>query len=140
MPRQGRRSPACERNAGQSLRALNTREFGGNGSVLKIYAATQPFAGGQLSMKWDGEWDITIQVFRDLGSAVAAVLVLIFILRVGWFRWFLTPLVVVGAIPFSLLISRMAVPVLYFMADSRKANPSPTSISSSHPEPTLAGR
>ena len=54
-------------------------------------------------MKWDGEWHITIEVFRDLGTAFAAVLVLIFILMVGWFRSFLTPLVVMVAIPFSLV-------------------------------------
>jgi multidrug efflux pump subunit AcrB len=54
-------------------------------------------------MKWDGEWHITIEVFRDLGTAFAAVLVLIFILLVGWFRSFLTPLIVMAAIPFSLV-------------------------------------
>ena len=51
-------------------------------------------------MKWDGEWHITIEVFRDLGLAFAAVLVLIYVLMVGWFRSFLTPLVVMAAIPF----------------------------------------
>jgi multidrug efflux pump subunit AcrB len=54
-------------------------------------------------MKWDGEWHITIEVFRDLGTAFAAVLVLIYVLMVGWFRSFLTPLVVMVAIPFSLV-------------------------------------
>ena len=54
-------------------------------------------------MKWDGEWHITIEVFRDLGLAFAAVLVLIYILMVGWFRSFLTPLIVMAAIPFSLV-------------------------------------
>ncbi|MGA7880995.1 MAG: efflux RND transporter permease subunit [Terrimicrobiaceae bacterium] len=54
-------------------------------------------------MKWDGEWHITIEVFRDLGLAFAAVLVLIYVLMVGWFRSFLTPLVVMAAIPFSLV-------------------------------------
>ena len=42
-------------------------------------------------MKWDGEWHITIEVFRDLGLAFAAVLVLIYVLMVGWFKSFLTP-------------------------------------------------
>jgi multidrug efflux pump subunit AcrB len=45
-------------------------------------------------MKWDGEWHITIEVFRDLGLAFAAVLVLIYILVVGWFQSFVTPLVI----------------------------------------------
>ena len=87
----------------KALRSLDTREFGGNGSPLKIYNAVQPFTENQPSMKWDGEWHITIEVFRDLGTAFAAVLVLIFILMVGWFRSFLTPLVVMAAIPFSLV-------------------------------------
>ncbi len=87
----------------KALRSLDTREFGGNGSALKIYNAVQPFTDHPPSMKWDGEWHITIEVFRDLGTAFAAVLVLIFILMVGWFRSFLTPLVVMAAIPFSLV-------------------------------------
>jgi multidrug efflux pump subunit AcrB len=87
----------------QALRALDTREFGGDGTALKIYNAVQPFTEDKPSIKWDGEWHITIEVFRDLGTAFAAVLVLIFILMVGWFRSFLTPLVVMAAIPFSLV-------------------------------------
>jgi len=73
------------------------------GERVKIYNAVQPFTDEQPAMKWDGEWHITLEVFRDLGTAFAAVLVLIFILMVGWFRSFLTPLVVMVAIPFSLV-------------------------------------
>ena len=87
----------------KALGALDTREFGGNGAPLKIYNAVQPFTDDQPALKWDGEWQITIEVFRDLGTAFAAVLVLIFILMVGWFRSFLTPLIVMAAIPFSLV-------------------------------------
>jgi multidrug efflux pump subunit AcrB len=87
----------------KALRALDTREFEGDGTTLKIYNATQPFTDNKPAMKWDGEWHITIEVFRDLGTAFAAVLILIFILMVGWFRSFLTPLVVMMAIPFSLV-------------------------------------
>jgi multidrug efflux pump subunit AcrB len=53
-------------------------------------------------MKWDGEWQITIEVFRDLGLAFAAVLLLIYVLVVGWFQSFTTPLPIMAAIPFSL--------------------------------------
>ena len=70
---------------------------------IKIYNAVLPFTDDQSAIKWDGEWHITIEVFRDLGLAFAAVLVLIYILMVGWFRSFLTPLVVMAAIPFSLV-------------------------------------
>ncbi len=87
----------------QALRALDTREFGGDGAPLKIYNAHLPFTEDQPSLKWDGEWHITIEVFRDLGLAFAAVLVLIYILMVGWFRSFLTPVIVMTVIPFSLV-------------------------------------
>jgi multidrug efflux pump subunit AcrB len=53
--------------------------------------------------KWDVEWQITYEVFRDLGLAFCAVLILIYILIVGWFRSFVTPLVIMAAIPFSLV-------------------------------------
>ena len=69
----------------------------------KIYHAAMPFSDAQPAMKWDGEWHITLEVFRDLGTAFGAVIVLIFILMVGWFRSFITPLVVMIAIPFSLV-------------------------------------
>ncbi|MFA6562697.1 MAG: efflux RND transporter permease subunit [Verrucomicrobiia bacterium] len=87
----------------EALQALDTREFGGDGTKLEIFNATQPFTEDKPAIKWDGEWHITIEVFRDLDSAFAACLVLIFILMVGWFRSFVTPLVVMMAIPFSLV-------------------------------------
>ena len=70
---------------------------------VKIFNAVQPFTDEKPAIKWDGEWHITIEVFRDLGTAFAAVLVLIYVLMVGWFRSFLTPLIVMVAIPFSLV-------------------------------------
>jgi multidrug efflux pump subunit AcrB len=54
-------------------------------------------------MKWDGEWHITYEVFRDLGLAFAVVLILIYVLVVGWFSSFKVPLVIMVAIPFSLV-------------------------------------
>ena len=70
---------------------------------IKIYNANQPFTDHVPAIKWDGEWHITIEVFRDLGTAFAACLVLIYVLMVGWFRSFLTPMIVMMAIPFSLV-------------------------------------
>ena len=87
----------------QALRGLDTREFGGSGAKLKILNAVQPFTDQEPAIKWDGEWHITIEVFRDLGLAFAAVLVLIYVLMVGWFRSFLTPMIVMVVIPFSLV-------------------------------------
>jgi multidrug efflux pump subunit AcrB len=62
-----------------------------------------PESDRKFAMKWDGEWHITYQVFRDLGIAFAVVLVLIFVLVVGWFQSFTTPLVIMAAIPLSLI-------------------------------------
>jgi len=86
-----------------ALRKLDTKQFGGDGSPLKIYNAHLPFTDDQPAIKWDGEWHITIEVFRDLGLAFGAVLVLIYILMVGWFRSFVTPVIVMTVIPFSLI-------------------------------------
>ena len=55
------------------------------------------------TVKWDGEWFITYEVFRDLGAAFAAVMILIYIMVVGWFRSFLVPLVIMAPIPISLI-------------------------------------
>ena len=67
------------------------------------YTARQPFSDGKYAMKWDGEWHITYEVFRDLGIAFAAVLVIIYILVVGWFQSFVTPLVIMAPIPLTLV-------------------------------------
>jgi multidrug efflux pump subunit AcrB len=73
------------------------------GYGLEVFNATQPFDSSRYAMKWDGEWHITIEVFRDLGLAFAAVLLLIYVLVVGWFQSFKTPLLIMAAIPFSLV-------------------------------------
>ncbi len=70
---------------------------------IQQFTAHQPTDASQYAMKWDGEWHITYEVFRDLGLAFAAVLILIYGLVVGWFQSFSTPLVIMAAIPFSLV-------------------------------------
>ena len=85
------------------LAEIDTTRFGATEPKLKILNSKPPFLDVEPSMKWDGEWHITIEVFRDLGIAFAVVLVLIYILMVGWFKSFITPLVVMVAIPFSLI-------------------------------------
>jgi multidrug efflux pump subunit AcrB len=85
-------------------RRLEAVSLGGSKAPgIRIYNASMPFSDAEPAMKWDGEWHITLEVFRDLGLAFAAVLVLIYVLMVGWFRSFLTPLIVMVAIPFSLV-------------------------------------
>ena len=73
------------------------------GYELKQYSTVQPWLENTYSMKWDGEWHITYEVFRDLGIAFAAVLVLIYIMVVGWFKSFMVPLVIMAPIPLSLV-------------------------------------
>ncbi len=87
----------------EALKKLDTREFGGSGAELKILNASMPFSDAEPAMKWDGEWHITIEVFRDLGAAFGACIIPIYVLMVGWFRSFLTPAIVMIAIPFSLV-------------------------------------
>ncbi len=75
-----------------------------DGYEVKQYkGTTMPERTDRFSMKWDGEWHITVEVFRDLGLAFAAVLVLVYFLVVGWFGSFKTPLVIMAPIPLTLV-------------------------------------
>ncbi len=91
------------RKINRELRKLDMRQFGNSSPAVKIYNAKLPTTEHELAIKWDGEWQITIEVFRDLGLAFGAVLILIYILMVGWFRSFVTPFIVMTVIPFSLI-------------------------------------
>jgi multidrug efflux pump subunit AcrB len=73
------------------------------GYEIAQLTANIPDSDRKFAMKWDGEWHITYEVFRDLGIAFGVVLILIFVLVVGWFQSFTTPLVIMVAIPFSLI-------------------------------------
>lgn len=74
-----------------------------DGSKMEILASRQPWSEEKIGMKWDGEWHITYEVFRDLGIAFGAVMVLIYILVVAWFKDFTTPLVIMAPIPLTLI-------------------------------------
>ena len=82
-------------------RALDTVRVAG--VEIARYNAVQPDRLDELALKWDGEWQITIEVFRDLGLAFAVVLVLIYLLVVGWFQSFAVPLVIMAPIPLTLI-------------------------------------
>jgi multidrug efflux pump subunit AcrB len=73
------------------------------GYAIDRWATRLPETTEKLAMKWDGEWHITYEVFRDLGIAFALVLVLIYILVVGWFQSFRTPWIIMLPIPLSLI-------------------------------------
>ena len=85
------------------LKELNAADYGGSEGKVELYNLSQPFDESQPAMKWDGEWHITLEVFRDLGLAFCVVMILIYMLMVGWFKSYLTPFVVMAAIPFSLI-------------------------------------
>jgi len=73
------------------------------GAAIARYNAVAPDRLDETALKWDGEWQVTIEVFRDLGLAFAAVLVLIYVLVVGWFQSFKVPLVIMAPIPLTLI-------------------------------------
>jgi multidrug efflux pump subunit AcrB len=83
----------------RSLDALATPD----GGRVERYSTQAPFLTSAPALKWDGEWYITYEVFRDLGLAFAVVLVLIYILVVAWFQSFKTPLVIMAPIPLTLV-------------------------------------
>ena len=72
-------------------------------TAIKEEYTHQPENQDTYSLKWDGEWQITYEVFRDLGIAFAAVIIIIYMLIVGWFQNFTVPLVMLAAIPLSLI-------------------------------------
>jgi multidrug efflux pump subunit AcrB len=76
---------------------------GPDGRPLEVLSTHLPEDSTRYALKWDGEWHITYEVFRDMGVAFAAVLVLIYLLVVGWFRSFVTPLIIMAPIPLTLI-------------------------------------
>ncbi|MEZ4875705.1 MAG: efflux RND transporter permease subunit [Flavobacteriaceae bacterium] len=71
-------------------------------SIGELYLG-QPDSEDNFTIKWDGEWQITLEVFRDLGAAFLVVIIIIYMLIVGWFQNFKTPIVMMVAIPLSLV-------------------------------------
>jgi multidrug efflux pump subunit AcrB len=74
-----------------------------SGAPLTILSSELPSNTTRYAMKWDGEWQITYEVFRDMGIAFGVVLILIYVLVVGWFRSFVTPLIIMAPIPLTLI-------------------------------------
>jgi multidrug efflux pump subunit AcrB len=85
------------------LATLDGRDYGAGQQNITLYNLQQPFSETAPAIKWDGEWHITLEVFRDLGLAFGVVMILIYMLMVGWFKDYFVPLVVMAAIPFSLI-------------------------------------
>ncbi|WP_298370502.1 efflux RND transporter permease subunit [uncultured Lutibacter sp.] len=74
-----------------------------NGYKLNEEFNQQPEHEDDYTVKWDGEWQITFEVFRDLGAAFAVAIFVIYLLIVGWFQNFKAPLVMLVAIPLSMV-------------------------------------
>lgn len=73
------------------------------GYRVEQYYAAQPWSEERVSVKWDGEWHITYETFRDMGIAFAVAMLLIYLLIVGQFQSFMTPLVIMAPIPLTLI-------------------------------------
>ncbi|HUF10774.1 MAG TPA: efflux RND transporter permease subunit, partial [Rhodothermales bacterium] len=87
---------------------------------MEVHWAGSPSLTEETFMVWDGEWRITFEVFRDLGIAFAAVLILIYVLVVAWFQSFTTPLVIMAPIPLTLvgILPAHAISGAFFTATS----------------------
>lgn len=81
------------------INELNEKE----GLNVEQFYTHQPEIEENVSVKWDGEWQITYEVFRDLGIAFGVVLIVIYMLIIGWFQSFKTPFIMMVAIPLSLV-------------------------------------
>ncbi len=73
------------------------------GYQVEQYYAAQPWSEEKLTMKWDGEWHITYETFRDMGMAFGVAMLLIYLLIVGQFQSFLTPIIIMAPIPLTLI-------------------------------------
>jgi multidrug efflux pump subunit AcrB len=87
----------------RALAGLDGRDFGGTQARVELFHLNQPASDLEPAIKWDGEWHVTLEVFRDLGLAFAAVCILIYMLMVGWFKSYLTPFLIMVVIPLSLI-------------------------------------
>jgi multidrug efflux pump subunit AcrB len=85
----------------RALAKLDGREFGGTAARHRPLQCQPADSELEPALKWDGEWHVTLEVFRDLGLAFAAVCILIYMLVVGWFRSYQTPFVIMAVIPLS---------------------------------------
>ncbi|MGD9021093.1 MAG: efflux RND transporter permease subunit, partial [Lysobacterales bacterium] len=81
--------------------AIDEAEFAGQGIEQRY--VSQPDNPYYFSMKWDGEWQVTYETFRDMGIAYAVGLILIFLLVVAQFRSYLLPLVIMAPIPLTVI-------------------------------------
>jgi multidrug efflux pump subunit AcrB len=75
----------------------------GAGEMGEYWISQPADAYRQYAIKWDGEWQITYETFRDMGAAYGVGLILIYLLVVAQFRSYLTPLVIMAPIPLTII-------------------------------------
>jgi len=76
-------------------------EQGGTLGEYFIRQPSDPYAG--YALKWDGEWQVTYETFRDMGAAYAVGLILIYLLVVAQFKSYLVPLIIMAPIPLTII-------------------------------------
>jgi len=74
-----------------------------DGSIVGQYLINPPQSPYDYSLKWDGEWQITYETFRDMGLAYSVGLILIYLLVVAQFRSYLVPLIIMAPIPLTII-------------------------------------
>jgi len=83
--------------------ALHAIETPGGGKLGEYFIHQPDDAYRDYAIKWDGEWQITYETFRDMGAAYAVGLILIYLLVVAQFGSYLTPLIIMAPIPFTIV-------------------------------------
>ncbi len=73
------------------------------GDPLDQYFVSQPDNPYRFSLKWDGEWKVTYETFRDMGIAYSVGLILIYLLVVAQFRSYMVPLIIMAPIPLTVI-------------------------------------
>jgi multidrug efflux pump subunit AcrB len=74
-----------------------------DGQLLQQYFTAQPTDTTRAAVKWDGEWQITFETFRDMGLAYSVGLLLIYLLVVGQFKSYVVPLIIMAPIPLTVI-------------------------------------
>ncbi|HEU0224568.1 MAG TPA: efflux RND transporter permease subunit [Steroidobacteraceae bacterium] len=83
--------------------ASRLRDAPVDGEPIRQYLTRQPDDPYEWSLKWDGEWQVTFETFRDMGAAYAVGLVLIYLLVVAQFRSYGVPLIIMAPIPLTII-------------------------------------
>jgi multidrug efflux pump subunit AcrB len=82
---------------------LGAAALPGTGDLGETWISTPANPYTQYAVKWDGEWQITYETFRDMGAAYGVGLILIYLLVVAQFRSYGAPLVIMAPIPLTLV-------------------------------------